>query len=236
MPGRGPAVFTDFDEYSMYVLRGLDIGGPDFVYPPAALAAASAGYGEPVSLDRLAPQKLSAYPLIITRRDPSEARPPAAYRLLWQGSYYRVWARRAGAAPALAHVTLTGSHREPLCADRKPGEQPTPRARSLRPSRRRSCPWISRASQRPRGWGRQRSGLVMSRPGTLTASFQLPRSGLWDVWLKGQFMPKVTVAVDGRLVAAPAGELSGNSLVPDTLPPDPPPPHGGNARHHAHAR
>ena len=33
--GAGPALFTDFDEYSLYVLRDLDVGGPDFVYPPA---------------------------------------------------------------------------------------------------------------------------------------------------------------------------------------------------------
>ncbi len=30
--GRGPTLFTDFDEYSLYVLRDLDVGGPDFLY------------------------------------------------------------------------------------------------------------------------------------------------------------------------------------------------------------
>ncbi len=216
--GRGPAVFTDFDEYSMYVLRDLDIGGPDFVYPPAALAASSSGYGEPVSLDRLAPEKLSDYPLIITRRDPSEPRPPAAYSLLWQGTYYRVWGRRPGAAPALAHVTLAGSSAS-TCARIGSLALADPSG-TLAAS---AAPTIVRAnlasSRRPRGWGHQRSGLVMSHPGTLTVSVRVPSTGLWDLWLQGQFMPKVTVGVDGRAVASPAGELSGNSLVPDTLPP-----------------
>ena len=45
--GRGPALFTDFDEYALYELRDLDVGGPDFVYPPPALAAAAGGYGNP---------------------------------------------------------------------------------------------------------------------------------------------------------------------------------------------
>ncbi len=36
--GRGPTLFTDFDEYSLYVLRDLDVGGPDFLYPPPALS------------------------------------------------------------------------------------------------------------------------------------------------------------------------------------------------------
>ncbi len=102
--GRGPALFTDFDEYSMYALRRLDVGGPDFVYPPPALAALAGGYGRPVLLDRASPQSLTAYPLIVTRRDPSGAQPPSAYRLAWQGDYYDVWKRSAGATPAVEHV------------------------------------------------------------------------------------------------------------------------------------
>ena len=31
--GRGPALFTDYDEYALYSLRDLDVGGPDFMYP-----------------------------------------------------------------------------------------------------------------------------------------------------------------------------------------------------------
>ncbi len=72
--GKGPTLFTDFDEYSLYELRELDLGGPDFVYPPPALADAAGGYGEPVDLDRVAPGALLAYPLIITRRDPAASR------------------------------------------------------------------------------------------------------------------------------------------------------------------
>ena len=107
--GRGPAIVTDFDEYSLYVLRDLDIAGPDYVYPPTALAPAAGGYGNPVDLGRVAPGALASYPLIVTRRDPAAPRPPAAYALAWQGGYYQVWGRRPGAAVPLAHVTLGGS-------------------------------------------------------------------------------------------------------------------------------
>src|SRR5437868_13573786 len=34
--------------------------------------------------------------------------------------------------------------------------------------------------RRPRGWGRQRDGFVMARPGRLTASFAVRGSGSWD--------------------------------------------------------
>jgi hypothetical protein len=105
--GRGPTLFTDFDEYALYELRGMDVGGPNFVYPPPALAAAAGGHGHPVQLDRIAPAKLVAYPLIVMRRDPTGVRPPAAYRLLWQGVYYQVWGRRADALPPLDHVAVS---------------------------------------------------------------------------------------------------------------------------------
>lgn len=215
--GRGPALVTDFDEYAMYELRHLDVGGPNFVYPPPALAAAAGGYGSPVALDRVAPAALLGYPLIITRRDPSASRPPAAYRLLWRGSYYETWGREPHATPALLHSVLTGGVRS-QCAEigalaaGRTGTlvgAPTPEVVALPLA----------AAARPRGWGRQRAGLVMRRAGRLALSFDLPARGEWQLWVRGQIMPAVGVSIDGRLVESIAGQLSGNSLVPDTVPP-----------------
>src|SRR5207245_8538305 len=110
--GKGPALFTDFDEYALYELRDLDVGGPDFEYPPPALApgrvAGARGYRYSVELERFPSASLLAYPLIITRRDPGGIRPPSAYRLLWQGAYYQAWGRRPRAPAALASSTLAG--------------------------------------------------------------------------------------------------------------------------------
>ena len=58
--GRGPTLFTDFDEYAMYVLRQLDVAGPDFVYPPPSLAALAGGYGLPV--EAIAPRRRRSPP------------------------------------------------------------------------------------------------------------------------------------------------------------------------------
>ena len=62
------------------------------MYPPAGLRL-MAGHGYPVDLDRVPPAASCAYPLIVTRRDPTASDPPSAYRLVWQGTYYQVWAR-----------------------------------------------------------------------------------------------------------------------------------------------
>jgi hypothetical protein len=218
--GRGPALFTDFDEYSMYALRDLDVGGPDFVYPPPALASLAGGYGRPVLLDRASPASLASYPLIVTRRDPSASPPPAAYDLAWQGRYYDVWARRPGVMPAVAHIARP-SGRPLACAHVR---------RALRLARSdglaavgAQAPPLARVklkrAKRPPGWGRERGGFAMRRAGTLTARFAVSHDGLWDVWLQGQFMPRVRVAVDGRPLGSIAGQLAGNSLVPDTATP-----------------
>ena len=71
------------------------------MYPPPAIAQTE---GQPANLDLIPPAALRSYPLIVTRRDPTASRPPAAYRLLCQGAYYEVWGRRPGAPAALAHL------------------------------------------------------------------------------------------------------------------------------------
>jgi hypothetical protein len=217
--GRGPTLFTDFDEYSMYELRDLDVGGPDFVYPPAALAGAAGGYGDPVELYRISPSALLAYPLIVTRVDPSTSRPPAAYRLLWQGAYYQVWGRRPGAPAALAHVALSGPPSAQCTSIQHLAARASADGARLVAARSPELITIALArSPHPASWGRERKALVMSSPGTLTSAFALPTGGSWDVWLQGDIMPAVQLRVDGRPIASIAGQLSGNSLVPDTVP------------------
>ncbi|MCW2970982.1 MAG: hypothetical protein JWO23_2109, partial [Solirubrobacterales bacterium] len=222
--GKGPALFTDFDEYALYELRGLDIGGPDFVYPPAALAAVAGGYGQPVELDRAEPAALLGYPLIITRRDPSASRPPAAYRLAWQGTYYDVWRRRAGAAPAIRHAALHGSAAascRTIEDDARLASAHFPRTGTTLAAAAAAeivrIP-VARASH-PARWGHQRGGLVMNAAGRLTARFVLPAGGPWELWVQGQIMPTVELRVDGRALAHIGGQLSGNSLVPNAVPP-----------------
>ncbi len=138
--GHGPTLFTDYDEYALYDLHNLDVGGPNFIYPPPALEGIVPRNGYPVDLDRIPPAALAAYSLIITRRDPAASRPPSAYRLLSRDTYYEVWGRRAGAAPAIVHFGPAGGRpvllrrrrarraREPRLASRASREErPAPR-------------------------------------------------------------------------------------------------------------
>jgi hypothetical protein len=218
--GQGPTLFTDFDEYALYQLRDLDLSGLDFLYPPVALTGVSTGHGGAIHLDRAPPAKLRGYPLIITRRDPPASRPPAAYRLIWQGTYYQAWGRRPGAPAAIVHVGL-------------PGTSPVKCARVQRLARLASThhaqlvaarpPDLVRISvtraHHPASWTRGRVGLVMNGPGRLWAAFAVRHAGEWDLWLQGEIMRPVHVSVDGLPLGSIGAELGGNSLNPDTMTP-----------------
>ncbi len=191
--GQGPALVTDFDEYSLYELRALDVGGADFAYPPPSIEAAAGGYGRPVDLARVSPSALAAYPLIVTRRDPSAPDPPPLYRPAWQGVYYQVWRR----------IPPARSHRAVLAAVRRGYLITVP----------------LRHTVRPRNWVRSRKRILIGGAGTLSATFALPYGGAWELWLKGDVMRPLTVRIDGRTLGTLGGQLDGNSLVVNVLTP-----------------
>lgn len=219
--GRGPALFTDYDEYALYELRDLDVGGPGFMFPPRAIVLPN---GQPVDLDLIPPAALRSYPLIVSRRNPAAVRPPAAYRLLWQGTYYQVWGRRPGAPAALAHLALFSSTRAgglPVQCARVAGlarlaAMNGARLISASPPRIVGVD-VARASHP--AWKQTRLGLLMARPGRLQASFAIPHAGPWDLWLQGEIMPAVQVSVDGRRLASISGQLTGVASDPDTMAP-----------------
>jgi hypothetical protein len=226
--GKGPTLFTDFDEYALYELRDMDVGGPNFIYPPRALTVSLVGngggvdpsHGTVVDLNRVPPADLRAYPLIITRRDPTAVRPPSAYRLIWQGTYYQVWRRQPGARAAIVHLGLSyaspiecsrverlaqiaGSHRAHLVA----ASSPEPVRISVD------------RTHHPASWRAWRTGLVMQGPGRLSSEFAVPHGGVWNLWLTGEIMRPVRVAVDGHPLGSVGAQLSGNSLNPDVMAP-----------------
>jgi hypothetical protein len=228
--GRGPTLFTDYDEYALYELRDLDVGGPDFIYPPPKLDEVVPHNGYPVDLDRVSPAALAAYPLIIARRDPQASRPPSAYRLRWQGTYYQLWERRAGAPTALARTGLANAH--PIsCASvgsvagaglawaraHKSGGPQSVRLVAANSPEVVGVP-VARSRHTAR-WSAGRVGLLMSGAGSLETRFRVPHAGAWDVWLEGELMPAASIALDGRRIASVGGQVGGTSLTQQVMTP-----------------
>lgn len=224
--GRGPALFTDFDEYALYELRDLDVGGVDFLYPPGALRGVVRNpgtHGSPVDLNRVPPAALIAYPLIVMHRDPTAARPPAAYRLVWQGTYYQVWGRLPGAPAAIVHLGLSSARVDgpPIqcAAVRRLAQIAGSDGAQLIAARPPELVMVDIAHGWHPAWIYTHPGLVMNRPGELRTTFELPHAGVWNVWLKGELMPTVSVRVDGAPIGSIGAQLSGNPHNPDTMTP-----------------
>lgn len=216
--GHGPALFVGFDEYALYELRELDVGGLEFTYPPVGLRLAGK-HGAPVDLDRVPAAAWSAYPLVITSRDPSISEPPSAYRLAWQGAYYEVWTRRPGAPAAIAHLGLESTRVVSCAAVKRLARTAQAAGVRLIAARPPELAMVDVAGSDHPSWTYTHPGLVMMRPGRMTATFTLPHAGRWDVWLKGELMPSVTVSVDGRTIGRVGGELDGNPHNPGTMAP-----------------
>ena len=218
--GMGPTLFTDFDEYAMYELRDLDVGGPDFIYPPPGLTGLAAGHGAAIDLDRASPADLRAYPLIVTRRNPMAGRPPAAYGSVWQGTYYEVWRRRAEAPAAIVHVGLSGATPVQCSRVRDLALLAQSHGAQLLAASPPDLVRVSVTSARhPVHWTAASVGLVMKGPGRLQTAFAVPHAGAWELWLQGEIMRPLRVSVDGHLVGSVGGQLGGNSLNPDTMAP-----------------
>jgi len=216
--GRGPALFTDYDEYALYSLRDLDVGGPDFMIPPAAIVLP---HGLPVDLNRIAPTALRSYPLIVTRRNPAAVRPPSAYSLLWQGTYYQVWGRHPNTPAALAHLGLSPALPVQCARVESLAQLAKSHSAQLVSASPPELVHVNVASALHPGWANTRLGLLMARSGHLESTFALPRAGEWELWLQGEIMPAVHVSVDGHPLASISAQLTGVASDPDTMAPLP---------------
>jgi hypothetical protein len=226
--GSGPTLFTDFDEYALYELRDMDVGGPNFIYPPPTLTGSLIGngggddptHGAVVDLNRIMPVDLRAYPLIVTRRDPTATRPPFAYHLAWQGNYYQVWARQPGARPSFVRLGPSApSPSECRRVERLALVAVSHRARLVVASAPELVTIPVGATHHPSAWRGGPVGLVMQGPGHLSAEFSVSHAGAWNLWLKGEIMRAVRVSVDGHHLGSVGAQLGGNSLNPDVMAP-----------------
>jgi hypothetical protein len=218
--GRGPTLFTDFDEYSLYQMRSMDIGGPDFLNSPPSVVNTTKGHGHTVDLELAKPAALARYPLVVTRVSPMAFRPPAAYRLLWQGTYYQVWGRIHEARPAIVALGLHGS-RAAEC--RQIGSLAAIAVAHHAQLVADSHPEVIQLGldhvHHTTGWYWHKVELMIDGEGRLWSEFDVPRPGVYQLWLQGEAMPTLHVKIDGRQVASLGGQVSGNGDSPDPLTP-----------------
>ncbi|MGI8479646.1 MAG: hypothetical protein ACR2M2_07290 [Gaiellaceae bacterium] len=94
--GEGPALMTEYQPYGVrHFLRHLDAeGASELRRRPVPLRDGRVlGKGEVADIAAFAPEAVLVYRTLVLLRSAGPSRPPAAYRLVWSGSFYDVWQR-----------------------------------------------------------------------------------------------------------------------------------------------
>jgi hypothetical protein len=171
--------------------------------------------GETADLDRFVLPAILTYDALVIRRSPAASRPPGPYELAWRGSYYDVWLKSGSAGEPLEHLPL-GSEVDPAgapdCAEvmRLAGRAGSGGLLVAAPARRPLALALGSAA---------RSGDLVPSPagstylepdgaGEFGLEAEVPRSGLYEIWLGGSIRPAATLFVDGRPVAVVRQQLN----------------------------
>ena len=176
--GRGPLLYTEFEEFGKHFLRDSQPVGASEGFTVEGLSPQLVDGGRPpfatnVRLASLALPDVQRFNLIVTRRGPDGERPPVNWRREWSGRWYEIW--RRGGSPAVRAQTDAAPRcrrratacaaderwraaRRRLCAARGAARHGwASAAAGLGPGRRRSA---ARADRRPR----HRAGLGAAHP------------------------------------------------------------------------
>jgi hypothetical protein len=216
--GQGPTLIPIFDEYTEYFLRrerAYDLVRPlELPLQPGISIPAGFQYFA-FDLNQFTTPFVEDWPLIVLPREPVVSRPPANYVLAARTHYFDVWRRVQPPTTVMAHLPLSGSpvERTPaFCqAFRRMVRNAGPSASiayAQSPLAVRVLPtlavhphyWRSLDPEQVRAYG----------AGSLTASFSVPVSGNYDLWLFGSVERTDSFTVDGR----PFGSVGNQERYP----------------------
>ncbi len=203
LEGEGPTLLLNYEGYATrYLLGPAQVeGATDLRH---SFVPNRAGETFPnfttVEVDDVDPQALYAFNTIARRRTPVGSWVPGGYRPVHEGRFFEAW-QREGELPA-DHIGL-GSAVAPAgplpCARVRAAAR---KATTLVAAPRENPVVLDLAqAQLPQGWA-QAAGVSPSTDGRATATVTVPSAGEWRVWVGGQTLGKLAVAVDGRSVGS----------------------------------
>jgi hypothetical protein len=207
--GQGPTLFPNFDEYAEYLLR--DARGSGLVNPWRSIMTynrtAVPGLQTIRDTDEYEQHFLQEFRLIVRRRDPRASRPPSNWRLVETTRDYEIWKRVGDPARIAAHFPLDGGRRRSARFCQRVGtavDKVGPGARIAYAVPKPGVVTVAPdPANKPALWGQSGDTLYAGAPGRWQQQFRVPVTGRYDVLLGGSVGRRVTISVDGRLVAAP---------------------------------
>ena len=216
--GQGPSFYNQSDEFAAYFLRREAASDPAFGLPPArpGLAPRTPGQSRnPWDPDEFALPTVESFDLLVMGRSPRISRPPANFRLVYEGRFYAVWKREA-APTVLAHVPL-GEGLQPSAVPScslvaKTAAQATREHARLAYVAREPAPALDPVTAlRPPNWGEiagEPFALIpREQRGSISGPIEVPRAGRYELWLQGSIGQRIEVSLDGRHVGSVSYEI-----------------------------
>jgi hypothetical protein len=193
--GEGPALINEYEPYAArHFLRAMDPESPSelrrrVVPLRNGQEVSKGGYAD---LDQFQIAGLMIYRTIVLRTSPAASRPPAAYRLVYNGRWYQVWQR-----PVAVSRPVLGS---------------LPLGNSIDPTAVPACSEVLRLAREVKPTGLL-AAVARASPTTVTVPASLPERdtavplvtpspGVYEVWLGGSFVRHLRTSIDGRSIGS----------------------------------
>ncbi|MDQ3678563.1 MAG: DUF3488 domain-containing protein, partial [Actinomycetota bacterium] len=214
LAGKGPVVFTEYDEFGKYFLRDVpSYNEPEYFHGyVAGFSFADTkrkpSLKTPLDPDDLALAYLHSVPYVIVRRSPISSRPPSNFRRVWRGRYYDLW-QRQGRPRVIRHNALGPDVLHPAQrVSRTTARAWGVRARRLHAQiavapRQRVSRILPFDVDKPVLWNPfplYPGALVTSGPADFDVAIRVPRSGRYRVWIEGSFARRLSLRIDDRFV------------------------------------
>ncbi len=194
--GQGPTMINENNPYAgRHFLRLMDAEEPSDIRRRAVLLrnggeVPTGGYSD---LDQFQIASLMVYRTIVVRTGPVASRPPAPYRLIYNGTWYQVWQR----PNSILARQITDSI--PLGGDLSPIAIP-------------SCSQVARLAREAGPTGelaaaRRLPSIGTNIPsslkdGTSTQTFRAAGTGIYEFWLGGSVVGHLTTTIDTRQIGS----------------------------------
>ncbi len=216
--GEGPTLMTEYDSYgARHFLRSMQTdGASELRLREDPLRNGSLlQTGDSADVDEFALPTLLYYRTLVLRRSPQNSRPPSAYKLLWQGSYYQVWQQIPGAAAKIVeHIPLGNRFQaaaEPSCGEvlsvaRAAGAGG--RVVTVERSTNAAIGLTGASSFQVGPYGERSDTVYLDKPETITKELNIARAGTFEISVDGSVQGILTVTVDGREVGSIRSELN----------------------------
>jgi hypothetical protein len=214
--GRGPVLYTEFEEMAKHFLRDSDPVGASEAFTVSGLTPATreggvSSFGYPVALSALRLEDIQRFRVLVLRRGPLGESPPPEFTREWSGRYYEIWSRhRAG--HTVAQESLSGDGGSGDCRLVRQVASLAEAGSRLEATLAPVLAELPTAEQAlPAGWARRSDdpSLVQTvGPGAVRGTVELERPGSYELWLRGSFGREVDVSIDGRAAGSARDELA----------------------------